>query len=69
MAGKNATQFIGKNVQVETTPEEIIIRIDRNKRFGLSSTGKTTIVASTQGNQIVTADGIYIGLNAYVKEQ
>ena len=44
----------------------LTIEIDLNKRFGKSKSGKTKIVASTEGN--VAIDGyphIKIGINAY----
>lgn len=62
----NAIQQHGDNVQVETTDEHIIITIDRRKRFGPSASGKTIVVATTRGNARITADGIRLGLNAYV---
>ena len=69
MAAKtgNVVQKIGTNVQVETTDDQIIITINRKGRHGPSKSGKTTIVASTGGNQVITADGIVLGLNAYIK--
>ncbi|MGE0227474.1 MAG: hypothetical protein AB7I38_04005 [Dehalococcoidia bacterium] len=32
---------------------------------GLSSSGKTRIVASTRGNQEIGDTGVFLGLNAY----
>ena len=66
MAEQNTAQHHGSNVQVETTDTHIIITIDRRARFGPSSSGKTIVVASTRGNARVTADGIRLGVNAYV---
>jgi hypothetical protein len=62
----NQIQRPGENVQIETTDDKIIITIDRHVRLGPSASGKTTGVASTRGNVKVTADGIYLGLNAYI---
>lgn len=62
----NALQQHGDNVQVETTDDYIIITIDRRQRFGPSASGKTIVVATTRGNARVTADGIRLGLNAYI---
>jgi hypothetical protein len=40
-----------------------------NERFGPSSSGKTIIIASSEGNQSVPdRDGIKIGLNVYKKK-
>jgi hypothetical protein len=66
MANKSAVQYHGNNVQVETTDTHIIITIDRRERFGPSASGKTIVVATTRGNVLVTADGIRLGLNAYI---
>jgi hypothetical protein len=62
----NATQHHVDNVEITTDDDFIVIRIDRHKRFGLSASGKTLVIASTRGNVRVTADGIVLGLNAYV---
>jgi len=62
---KSETQKIGMNVDVEVTDTQIIVRIDRTKTYGSSASGKTIIVASSQGNKQITADGIVLGLNAY----
>lgn len=66
---KNVVQQLGLNVQVETDDDNIIITIKRKQRHGPSASGKTIIVASTQGNQVVTSDGIVLGLNAYVRPE
>ncbi len=66
MKAATAIQRHGDNVQVETTDTHIIITIDRRQRFGPSASGKTIVVATTRGNPKVTADGIRIGVNAYI---
>jgi len=44
-------------------------RIDSSKEFGPSSSGKTTIIASTEGNvSIPGAEDKKIGLNVYRKK-
>ena len=46
----------------------LTIKIDLSQRFGKSSSGKSTIVASTEGNQSVPGhEEIKIGLNVYTK--
>jgi hypothetical protein len=65
MATSNKPQQVGENIQVETTEDEIIIRIKRDYDGGPSTSGKTLIVASSKGNKQVTQDGIILGLNAY----
>ena len=46
----------------------LTIKVDLGQRFGKSSSGKSTIVASTEGNQSVPGhEEIKIGLNVYTK--
>lgn len=45
-------ETIGQNVQIEVTKDgKAIITIDLNNRGGLSSSGKSIIVATTEGNK------------------
>ena len=55
-----------KNVEMEVKGSILTIRVDLSKSFGRSSSGKSEIVASTEGNQAV-ADKTYLGLNVYKK--
>ncbi|MDP2643990.1 MAG: hypothetical protein Q8P24_03555 [Desulfobacterales bacterium] len=52
-----------KNVQIETKDGKMIITVDLSLDFGLSKSGKTIIVASTEGNQ--KHDDVVVGLNVY----
>ena len=55
-----------KNVEWEVKDGKLIITVDLTKTFGPSSSGKTTIIASTEGNQRVPGDeDIKVGLNVY----
>jgi len=55
-----------KNVELRVEGDVLILRVDLTKEFGPSATGKTTIVASTEGNVAVPGqDEIKIGLNVY----
>lgn len=46
----------------------LIIKVDLSQRFGKSSSGKSIIIASTEGNQAIPGkDDIKIGLNIYTK--
>jgi hypothetical protein len=46
-----------------------IIKVDLSKEFGPSSSGKTIIIASTEGNVPVDgAEEIKVGLNVYKKK-
>lgn len=52
-----------KNVQIETKDGKMIITVDLSQDFGLSKSGKTIIIASTEGNQ--KHDNVVVGLNVY----
>ncbi|MBS3949551.1 MAG: hypothetical protein KGZ53_02635 [Peptococcaceae bacterium] len=59
-----------KNIEMNLNGNILTITIDITKNFGPSSTGKTTIIASTEGN--VSAPGhdeIRIGVNVYRKNK
>lgn len=57
-----------KNVEMKVEDNILTIKVDLTKEFGPSSSGKTIIVASTEGNATVPdADDIKVGLNVYKK--
>lgn len=57
-----------KNVDLKLDGNTLTIKVDISKEFGPSSSGKTTIIASTEGNKSVPGkDEIKIGLNVYKK--
>jgi hypothetical protein len=55
------------NIQTSIKGTILTVTLDLSKRFGKSASGKTTIVASTQGNVAVGDTGVTIGVNAYTK--
>lgn len=58
-----------KNVEMKVDGNILSIRVDLSKDFGPSSSGKTIIIASTEGN--VAVDGheeAKVGLNVYRKK-
>ena len=62
---------IGKGVSYEVDEEGIlIIKIDTKVDFGLSSTGKSTIIASSSGNKQIDlgSETAFLGLNLYKKQ-
>lgn len=66
----NAAKKIGnkssfKNMEMELNAEELIIRVDLSKEMGPSKSGKTVIIGSTGGNQLVYGRSEKIGLNVY----
>lgn len=57
-----------KNVQIEVTEDNrLIIQIDLLKEFGESGSGKSFIIASSEGNTKVK-DDIFMGLNVFRKK-
>jgi hypothetical protein len=57
-----------KNVEMSIAGNILTIRVDLSKEFGPSSSGKTIIVASTEGNISVPDREEKIGLNVYRKK-
>ena len=57
-----------KNVQMLVEGNILTIRVDLSKEFGPSSSGKTIIVASTEGSVTVPDREEKIGLNVYKKK-
>jgi hypothetical protein len=57
-----------KNCEMKLTGNILTITVDISKDFGKSSSGKSIIIASTEGNvSIPENDEIKIGLNVYKK--
>jgi len=57
-----------KNIEMTIEGDILTIKVDLSQRFGKSSSGKSTIVASTEGNQAIPgSEEIKIGLNIYTK--
>ena len=52
-----------KNIQMQRVGNDLIIKVDITKDFGPSKSGKTVIIASTEGNEKL--DGMMIGVNVY----
>jgi len=57
-----------KNVQMVVAGDILTITVDLTKEFGPSSSGKTIIIASTEGNVAVPDRDEKIGLNVYRKK-
>ncbi len=58
-----------KNVEMKVDGDKLTIVVDLSKEFGPSSSGKTIIIATTEGNQPVPEkDGVRIGLNVYKRK-
>ena len=57
-----------KNVEMTVEGALLTIKIDLSKEFGPSASGKTIIIASTEGNITVPNREEKIGLNVYRKK-
>lgn len=59
-----------KNVKMELNGNILTIQVDITKEFGPSSSGKTIIIATTEGNAPVPGrEEIKVGLNVYKKPE
>jgi len=57
-----------KNMEMKREGSKLIIEVDLTKDFGISKSGKSIIIASSEGNiSIPDDDEIKIGLNIYRK--
>ena len=57
-----------KNVQLSVDGNTLTITVDLTKEFGPSSSGKTIIIASTEGNFPLPERTEVVGLNVYRKK-
>jgi hypothetical protein len=57
---------MAKNVNMRVEGKKLIIEVEMDQDFGPSKSGKTRIIASTEGNISVPGDEeVKIGLNVY----
>ncbi|CAG0965665.1 hypothetical protein METP2_01074 [Methanosarcinales archaeon] len=58
-----------KNVEMSIEGNILTIKVDLTKDFGPSASGKTIIIASSEGNQSIPGrETMKIGLNVYKKK-
>ncbi|MDH5668110.1 MAG: hypothetical protein OEY86_08885 [Nitrospira sp.] len=57
-----------KNVEMTVEGTMLTIKVDLSKEFGPSSSGKTIIVATTEGNVTIPDRQEKVGLNVYRKK-
>jgi hypothetical protein len=57
-----------KNVEMSVAGDILTITVDLTKEFGPSSSGKTIIIASTEGNVAIPDREEKVGLNVYRKK-
>ncbi len=58
---------VGENIVAEVNGNILTLTIDLSKRLRQSASGKTTIVATTGGNQTLPGTNVVAGINLYVK--
>ena len=57
-----------KNIDMKVEGNKLTITVDLSERYGKSSSGKSIIIASSEGNQAIPSnEDIKIGLNIYTK--
>lgn len=58
-----------KNVTITTKGTTMTIVVDTTKDYGLSASGKSQIIASTEGNMPISVgdENIIVGINIYRK--
>lgn len=59
--------LVGKNVNAKIEDNVLTITINLNEDFGKSSTGKTTIVATTGGYTLLPGNSCRLNLNLIKK--
>lgn len=57
-----------KNVEMSVEANILTIKVDLTKEFGPSSSGKTLIIATTEGNVTLEGREEKVGLNVYRKK-
>jgi hypothetical protein len=57
-----------KNVEMSVEGNILTIKVDLSKEFGPSASGKTIIIASTEGNVSIPDREEKVGLNVYHKK-
>ena len=55
-----------KNVDLKVNGKTLIITVDLSAQGSPSRSGKSIVIASTEGNQAI-APGVYAGVNVYRK--
>jgi hypothetical protein len=55
-----------KNVEIKVEGSMLIIKVDLAKTHGASKSGKSIVIATTEGNAAISP-GVMMGLNIYKK--
>jgi ABC-type polar amino acid transport system ATPase subunit len=56
-----------QNVDVQVKGNKMTVTVDLAKVLGPSKSGKTVLIATTEGNQKINGGDVYFGLNVYKK--
>ena len=56
-----------QNINMSVKGSTLTITVDLSKRLGKSKSGKTTLIASSEGNVPVPGTDAVIGVNLYTK--
>lgn len=56
-----------KNVEYSVNGDTLTITVDLSREFGPSASGKTVIIATTEGNVRLLDRDEFVGLNVYRK--
>ncbi|HUW64182.1 MAG TPA: hypothetical protein VMW83_05740 [Spirochaetia bacterium] len=58
-----------KNIEMFLDGKKLTMVVDMGKEFGISSSGKSVIIASTEGNVAIPGrEDVKVGLNVYRKK-
>ena len=58
-----------KNIEMNISADKLTVVVDLKKNFGKSKTGKSIIIATTEGNQSLPyKESMKMGLNIYKAE-
>jgi hypothetical protein len=63
-----ARRLFVKNVKLSVSGNTLTVTVDLTQEFGPSSSGKTIIIASTEGNFPLPGRTEVVGLNVYRKK-
>ncbi len=59
-----------QNVEFEVQGDQLVITVDLSQELGVSSSGKSVIIATTGGNVAVPGwEDVKVGLNVYRPQQ
>lgn len=57
---------MAKNIEFKVEKDTLVIRVNLKKEFGKSKSGKSVVIATTEGNVTIEgSDGVKAGINIY----